>query len=890
MEPFDAQSLFHPPTGYFTEVASGDYYLEGGERPGEWLVLGGGRVKSEGVVTADALENVLDGWSRDKSRRLTQHHPRRQKGWDLTFSAPKSVSVLFALAPRSLRDLILSAKREAVIVALQYLVRNVLWTRRGKQGETYERVDKVMASLFTHITSRAADPDLHIHCLLANMCQRLDGTTGALWSREIYWHKMAIGAVYRTELAYQLQQKLGVIVRPVREWFEIKGIPKKLCEHFSKRSQEIRRIAREYGVHHPRFLELVAKVTAGVKGHLPHADLHRKWKLTAKQLGFPAARVLKLINHRLKELSENRAHRIAANAALQAINSLTERHSYFTERQILVAAAPHMIGKGKGADLLFAAVEIAKARLVTLDTPEQRYKHFTTLELYNTEKRIMNMVAQFGKAKNTQTISFGKLLPLLDKEFRKHGQAPESRPRRLSIEAAVRHLVCSKDNIRIISGEQGTGKTTALKLTKLALERAGYEVIGCAPTAAAAKELRKHFGGDVVTVASLLDSVNPTYQRRIRHAARMAWRQLRGKKTRRYKENRLHADEKIGHYLKQLQRVLRNKLPRYSGLIKLTKKTAIILDEAQKLSTRDAHDLIKAAQKSNSPIRIAYTLDSPSGGGAGGAIHHMAEELGVHTMNPDIQSEQEPWRRNAHQALRQGDPIMFFFEYRSSDALTISPTQKKTIQKVVKSWIKDKTPVKEKLVLASEPDEVRKLNRAIQKQRAKKLSVGRHGVKLANGEQVRRGDQVRFAKANRFLGVDAGDTGKVIRLTRLLKTPWRGKVFVRVDGKKRFGILPKVVTVNTKHYKDLTLGYACLPGQAQSQSTNVFVLLNPNKSNRESVLHQVTRAKKKTQLFVVSSDFEPTIDLLANSIKEKQSKIFAHQFEAQQRKSMQMTA
>ena len=134
--------------GYFTEVASGDYYLEGGERPGEWLIVSGTRAQSDGVVEAEALENVLEGWSRDRSRRLTQYHPRTQKGWDLTFSAPKSVSVLYALAPRAIRELIISAQREAVIVAAKYAVRAAVWSRRGKQGETFEQVDKVVVALF----------------------------------------------------------------------------------------------------------------------------------------------------------------------------------------------------------------------------------------------------------------------------------------------------------------------------------------------------------------------------------------------------------------------------------------------------------------------------------------------------------------------------------------------------------------------------------------------------------------------------------------------------------------------------------------------------------------------------------------------------------------------
>ncbi len=139
--------------GYFTEIATADYYTEGGERLGEWLVTGGDHAQFDGAVDPTELENVMAGWSRDKSSRLTQPHPRRQKGWDLTFSAPKSVSVFYALAPKAIREKILKAHREAVTAGLQYAVRKALWTRRGKGGAEFERVEKAFFALITHISS-----------------------------------------------------------------------------------------------------------------------------------------------------------------------------------------------------------------------------------------------------------------------------------------------------------------------------------------------------------------------------------------------------------------------------------------------------------------------------------------------------------------------------------------------------------------------------------------------------------------------------------------------------------------------------------------------------------------------------------------------------------------
>lgn len=872
--------------GYFLEIATRDYYTAGGERPGEWLVASGLRSRFDGEVTKDALENILSGCSRDGRTRLLKPHPKRKKGWDLTFSAPKSVSVLYALAPRRVREEVLKAHRAAVEAAVRYLVREALWARRGKAGGRFERIDKAVFSCFTHVSSRAGDPDLHDHVLLANLGLRADGTTGALWSHDLYRHTRSIGAVYRVELAHQLQQRLGVIVYRVRDWFELRGIPAKVRRHFSRRSEEIRNIAREYGESHPKFLELLTKITRGIKGHLPHRELLADWAKRAARLGLGPVHIANMLNIWRPKLSEERARRTAYKAASQAIATLAQRRSYFTERQIIQAATPYVMGKGRGAELLLQAAEIAKRQLVLLETPGERYPHFTTMELYNTEIRVMRIAARLGRQAGNAWVSFSELLKTLDKsaEFSLDADKRAQRVERLNMEAAVRYLVNSRERVRVIFGRQQSGKTTALKLAKQAYEKAGFDVVACAPTAAAARELRRQLGGDCVTVHKLLDAVSPSYQRRLSHAARQTYRVLRGRRPWRRNERRLEVEEKPVHYYRQLVRMLKGKLPRYPGKLSLHKKTVILIDEAQRLDTRSAHDLLKVAEKRGCSLRIAYTKDSPAGGGPGGAAAQIAKKVGAHPLRQTTRQGLKGWQVAAHNALRRGDSETFLKKYRCKKALKELPTERRAIAAVAKAWVQDRaTKPRDKLVIASDAEQVDKLNRAIQKSRAP-LGVPLGGVKMPTGDVVRTGDRVRFGRNSKRLGVEAGDMGRVINVARSVKNPKRRKVWVRVDDKKRFWVLPKVVVVDTLRYKDLKLGYALLPTQVQSKVNSALVLLNGTKASRESVLHQVTRAENKTRLFAVRSTLTRDVDVLAQNLAKSQQKRFAHRLEADRKR------
>jgi conjugative relaxase-like TrwC/TraI family protein len=141
-----------------------DYYAEGGDAVCVWLGRARGRLGLLGAVTEADLKALFEGVDpKDLETPLVQNagSPSRRPGWDLTFSAPKSVSIVWALAPEPIRAAIAECHRRAVVAALNYLEDEAAFSRRGKGGKERDPCHLIVAA-FEHSTSRAGDPELHI--------------------------------------------------------------------------------------------------------------------------------------------------------------------------------------------------------------------------------------------------------------------------------------------------------------------------------------------------------------------------------------------------------------------------------------------------------------------------------------------------------------------------------------------------------------------------------------------------------------------------------------------------------------------------------------------------------------------------------------------------------
>lgn len=178
---------------YLSQVASGveDYYLGSGEAAGVWMGAGVGALGLGGEVDGDDLRAVLAGVA--PSGGALARPGRRTPGFDLTFSAPKSVSILNALGDATVAAAVLAGHDEAVRQAMGYLERHACFTRRGAGGTNVIGGEGFLAAAFRHRTSRAGDPQLHTHVLVPNLVRGVDGRWSALDGRFLYAHLKTAG-------------------------------------------------------------------------------------------------------------------------------------------------------------------------------------------------------------------------------------------------------------------------------------------------------------------------------------------------------------------------------------------------------------------------------------------------------------------------------------------------------------------------------------------------------------------------------------------------------------------------------------------------------------------------------------------------------------------------
>ncbi len=274
---------------YWLNLAREDYYLAGGEPPGRWIGQGAealGLTMAGGQVVAEDLRAVLQGLDPDSRSALVQGAgPDHRPGWDFCFSAPKSVSVVWSQAPEDLRRALQAAQAKAVASALEHLERNAALSRRGHGGQEQERPAGIIAATFEHGTSREQDPQLHTHCLIANLAPRQDGSWGSLEPCEMYRHKMAAGAIYRAELATQVQT-LGFQVERDGDSFAVAGVPAEICAAFSQRREQIEDALEEAGLDSARAAEVAALDTRRAKEARPRAELFEEWQTRARDLGW----------------------------------------------------------------------------------------------------------------------------------------------------------------------------------------------------------------------------------------------------------------------------------------------------------------------------------------------------------------------------------------------------------------------------------------------------------------------------------------------------------------------------------------------------------------------------------------------------------------------------
>lgn len=457
--------------GYYASLAQEDYYHQGGEPPGRWHGQGAKALGLSGQVDKDEFLRLCDGFS-PTGKALTQNAGKedRRAGYDLCFSAPKSVSVLWALSDEKTRKEIQEAIHEAAKAGVTYLENEAAYTRRGHAGAELEKC-KLAVALFEHGTSRAQDPQLHVHAVALNLAIREDGTTGAIESKEFFRHKMAGGAVFRAEFANQLQRRIGVeIVEGVKNTFEIKGVPKEITEEFSKRRTEIEEAMKKEGARGAERAAYYTLTTREKKEHVARELLFEKWEGIGKEFGFDSQSV---INQRIEPRDVAKEKTIVVE---EAVLKITQGQAFFTEKELVRRTAEAAQTRGLNAkDVLSAARAYLDTEAIHLGR-RGNDRYYTTQEIDALEKRMLSLVDS-SKRMSYEPAKAEKiaLQASLNDEQKK----------------ALHHITKKDGGILIVSGMAGTGKTTLLNSAREVWESQGFEVKGAALAAVAAKGLQE---------------------------------------------------------------------------------------------------------------------------------------------------------------------------------------------------------------------------------------------------------------------------------------------------------------------------------------------------------------------------------------------------------------
>jgi conjugative relaxase-like TrwC/TraI family protein len=318
-----------------------DEYYTRGEAGGHWVGNGSEALGVSGHVRSEDIRAVLEARSPTDGQSLVSAAAgaRRQRaGFDFTFSAPKGVSLIGLLGDRELSGAVMSAHRSAVAQALGYLEREATFVRKGRDGVERHHAGGLVAAEFVHVSSRAGDPQLHSHVLVANLAQGPDDTWSAPCARTLYRHSRTAGFLYQAALRAELTESLGLTWRPVQQGMaEPAKVPGSVLKHFSRRRAEIEEALEQAGTSSARSANVAAHATRAPKDHdIDRGVLVASWRLRAESLGLGRDALRELApGGRTPELEP--AHKLAEK--LLGPEGLTKHKSTFSRQEVLRALA-----------------------------------------------------------------------------------------------------------------------------------------------------------------------------------------------------------------------------------------------------------------------------------------------------------------------------------------------------------------------------------------------------------------------------------------------------------------------------------------------------------------------------------------------------------------------
>ncbi len=697
---------------YLDTVASGreDYYLGAGEAPGVWLGADAATLGLDGTVEPAALHAVLEGIDPRDGARLDRARANRAPGFDLTFSAPKSVSIMHALTNRNIGAQVRDAHDHAVTAALGWLEQNACVVRRGAGGIHTAAGDGFVAAGFRHRTSRAGDPHLHTHVLVANLTRGPDAHWSAFDARHLYALAKTAGYLYEAHLRHDLTAALGLEWGEVRNGIaDLAGVPRPLIDDLSQRRHQILERLDELGWHSARAAQVATLDTRTSKD--PNLDVNAltvDWRDIAAAHGITSqtlttltgrATAPPLLSRRVREIDEQ----------LAGPDGLTAHASTFDRRHVLQAWCNQLTAGApiseveQLADRTLADPAIVQLRgreaSVTMKRADRRRMEapnlgarYSTADLLALEQRLLTDSVK----RATESVGAVDHSDLVE-AIRRHPHLSHEQRR------MVRTLTTSGRGVDVVIAPAGAGKTTALAAARDAWHTAGYRVIGCAVSARAAHQLQTGAGIRSYTIATLRQE------------------------------------------LAQGQTI--------------PPGTVLVVDEAGMAGTRTLAPLLAAANAARIKTVLVGDPKQLPEIDAGGMLRALDQHIGGIDLKEN-RRQHEAWEREALTHLREGRAHQALPLYDLHQRITSEPTANAARDHLVHDYLAAYQSGDRVLMVAMRWRDIHELNH---RARVLLLAEGQIDgpVLEIGGRDFQPGDRIMTLRNQRRLGITNGTTGTI---------------------------------------------------------------------------------------------------------------------------------
>lgn len=854
---------------YVTLSRQDSYYTNGLEPSGQWAGEGADALGLTGAVEPDALRALIQGVTPDGKHQVQNAgKANRQPGWDLTFSADKTVSVLWSQADSATRQAIEACHADAVRGALAYLQDTAGWTRRGRRGVQRERARLVVAT-FEHGSSRAGDPQLHTHAVVCNAGVREDGTLGAILSKPLFQHKMTAGALYRAELAALLTERLGLVLERNGPFFQVQGVSEALCRAFSQRRVEIEAQIEARGIRTAVGAAAVTLATRTAKPLWTREQLFTGWQAVGQRLGFSERQAAKLL-HGTTRTKAPTFPRFGEGVAW-----LMERESHFKPRELLRLAAEAAPGTGWNARDLREGMEaflghdpnlvrLAEDRYTTRDMVAIERGLLEASERMRSDQTHLLTPAQVARAalasEKVASARAGKSLAL----------SPEQR-------AALEHITQREGRVQVVSGMAGTGKTFFLDAARRAWEDAGYTVLGAALAGKAAQGLQEGAGIQSDTLERLLhqleggDAETPEWKRALRAEWKHATWQIDGKTRQKMLGTYHKPTSQAAHAWKYATWQISNKHRKFLDAqldrkrYHLSAKSVVVVDEASMVGTRAMAQLIAHVEKAGAKLILVGDAGQIQSLGPGGAFAALAKRLGTAFLT-GIVRQREAWAAQAVRDFAAGRAREALHAYAQRGLVHIAPTRWGAMERLLSDWKRHGLTRPETcLIFTGLRQERAQLNRMAQEARRRLGITGSVAYRIGS-QRFYTGDRVMFTQNSRIYGVQNGTMGTLLSVNPLLQT-----ARFRLDGPEE-----RTVTLALNKYSALDLGYAVTTHKGQGVTVErAYVLAGGPMQNQELTYVQMSRAREETRLYGNQDDVGPEWDDLIRAMETSRRKALA---------------